>query len=536
MRKSIRLATRCALASTGLLLGCAGSSPVTPPDGTHASGVVFHDRNGNGVQDRFDFGIAGVGVSNGRDVVRTDRHGRYRLPVSDDTIVFVIKPSGFAVPVDDLGIPRFYYIHKPAGSPDGLFFPGVEPTGPLPASIDFPLRRRAESDAFDVLLFADSQPYTQEQLDWLAHDVIEEVIGIDAAFGISLGDLVGDDLALFEPLNRTMGLVGIPWHFVLGNHDLNYRAQSDVYADETFERVYGPATYAFDYGPAHFIVLDDVVYGGADATGEFSIRNYTGGLTPDQLRFVEGYLADVPRDELVVLAMHIPLEGNSDSLRVAQNRELLAALSTHPHTFSIAGHTHTQHQEFFGADAGFEGPEPHHQLVQGTTSGSWWLGERDELDIPHATMRDGTPNGYGILHVDGSSFAVRYKAARRPANYQMHIFAPEAVARADAPEAEVLVNFFSGSERSRVEMRLGPAGAWIPMERVERPDPYFILLKRRDLEANPGTPTLPVADPSRHVWSALLPPDAPLGTFAIEVRATDDYGTTFVAHRVIRIE
>jgi len=512
------------------------SPPPLPSDGSHAAGVVFHDRNGNGLQDRFEPGIRGVGVSNGRDVVRTDRRGRYRLPISDDTIVFAIKPAGFAVPRDAHGIARAHYVHKPYGSPEGLHFPGVAPTGPLPASIDFPLRRQKESDTFDVLLFGDTQPYTQEQIDFLAHDVIEEVIGIDVAFGISLGDLVGDDLALFEPLNRTLGLVGIPWWYVLGNHDIDYRARSDEDADDAFERVYGPPTYAFDYGSAHFIVLDDVLYGGADENGEFAITNYVGGLTGDQLHFVRSYLADVPRDELVVLAMHIPLEGDTDSRRVANHRELFAALSAHPHTFSIAAHMHTQHQELFGADRGWDGPEPHHHLVQGTTSGSWWLGERDELDLPHATMRDGTPNGYGILRVDGNEFSVRFKAARRPADYQMHVFAPEVVAPSEAAETEVLVNFFSGSERSRVAMRLSPEGDWIPMERVDRPDPYFILLKRRDLEANPDTPTLPPADPSRHLWRALLPADPPTGTFAIEVRATDDFEQTFRAYRVIRIE
>jgi hypothetical protein len=40
--------------------------------GDHASGVVFHDRNRNGARDAFDFGVRGVAVSNGRDVVLTD--------------------------------------------------------------------------------------------------------------------------------------------------------------------------------------------------------------------------------------------------------------------------------------------------------------------------------------------------------------------------------------------------------------------------------------------------------------------------------
>ncbi len=78
-------------------------------------------------------GIAGVMVSNGRDVALTDADGRYTLPVTDETILFVIKPSGYMTPVDPVTmLPRFYAIHQPAGSPAalGLTFEGIAPTGP----------------------------------------------------------------------------------------------------------------------------------------------------------------------------------------------------------------------------------------------------------------------------------------------------------------------------------------------------------------------------------------------------------------------
>ena len=69
-----------------------------------------------------------------------------------------------------------------------------------------------------------------QEIEWLAHDVVEEVIGTDAVFGISLGDLVGDDLSLFHPLNEVMATVGIPWYNVYGNHDMNFLATDDRYA------------------------------------------------------------------------------------------------------------------------------------------------------------------------------------------------------------------------------------------------------------------------------------------------------------------
>jgi hypothetical protein len=565
MTTGIRIATRsrppsrpgrAARAASALVLallaavGCAGSGTPAPPAhgaegaGMGVGGVVFHDRNENGVRDRFERGVAGVAVSNGRDVARTDWRGRYRLPVTDDTILFVVKPGGWAVPIGANNLPRFFNIHKPAGSPADLRFPGVAPTDPLPASVDFPLTRSSEPETFEVLLFGDPQPYTTEEIDLLAHDVIEELIGSDASFGISLGDLVGDDLALFEPLNRAVSLIGIPWYSVPGNHDVNYRAASDAHADETWERVYGPGTYAFQYASAHFIMLDDVVYGGALPEGN-STQNYVGGLNGDQLAFVRGYLAGVPSDELVVLAMHIPLKGEAPTLDVPQRRGLFAALAAHPHTFSISSHRHTQSHQFFGPEDGWYGPEPHHHLIQGTTSGSWWLGVRDELGIPHATMRDGTPNGYSILRIAGNGYSVRYKAARRPADHQMHVFAPDVISAAESETTEVQVNVFSGSERSRVEMRLRPDAAcdsecdsgWLALVRAERPDPYFLELKRRELESEPRPARpLPPADPSTHLWVGRLPAHPAAGSVSLEVRTTDMFGAIFTTQRVLRVE
>jgi hypothetical protein len=187
------------------LAGCrtleeAGDNRLSFGPGTpRVHGIVYHDRNRNGAHDAGERGLSGIRVSNGREVVLTDRRGRYGLPVDNDTIIFLIKPAGWMTPIDDRNLPRFYYVHKPQGSPP-LKYRGVDPTGPLPTSVDFPLYRHKDRQRFQIVVFGDTQPYTKEEVHFVAHDVVEELIGSDATFGVSLGDLVGDDLSLFEPL------------------------------------------------------------------------------------------------------------------------------------------------------------------------------------------------------------------------------------------------------------------------------------------------------------------------------------------------
>jgi len=512
----------CVLAASGW------DAPATGSGETTATGVVFHDANRNGTRDVGEAGVPRVRVSNGRDVVLTDEHGCYRLPVDDDTVIFVIKPRDWMTPVNDLNLPRFYYIHKPGGSPK-LKYPGVAPTGPLPASIDFPLRKRPEPDRFRVLVFGDTQTENVEQLNYLAHDVVEDVIGpgTDAAFGLSLGDLVSDRLELFEPLNRTIALIGIPFYNAPGNHDIDHESPDDDHCDETFESIYGPPYYSFDYGPVHFVVLDNIVWYGPT---EQQRRHSGCGLGERQLAFVRNDLRLVPKERLVVLAMHVPITA------IAERRELFEILAEHPHTLSFSAHTHRQQHFFLGEARGWPGPQPHHHINFATACGCWWRGAPDEVGIPHATMECGAPNGWSLVTFDRQRYSVAFKAARRPADYQMNISAPEAVPAAKAGETEVLVNVFAGSERSTVEMRV-EKGAWTTMKKVARQDPYQLAHNQAEENAHlPRQRRASRAAESPHIWGATLPADLPPGTHLIEVRTTEMFGQTYFGRRIIRVE
>jgi hypothetical protein len=313
---------------------------------------------------------------------------------------------------------------------------------------------------------------------------------------------------------------------VIGNHDINYDVDHDHHSDETFERIYGPNYYSFDYGPVHFIVLDDVIWEGQKPKGT---GKYRGGLGPEQIEFVRNNLKFVPDDRLVVLMMHIPL------INVEDRRDLYRLIEKRPYTLSISGHTHWQAHKFITKEDGWQGAEPHHHVVSVTVCGSWWSGAPGERGIPHAMMSDGAPNGYTIITFDDHNATVDFKAAGSPDGYQMNIFAPESLSRAQLSETNIYVNVFGGSERSKVKMRVGDAGAWITLEKVLEEDPYFLQLKKVEEEFPHGGRKLGNAGKSNHLWKGRLTNSAAKGIHKIAVETTDMYGRTFKSDRVITI-
>ena len=498
-----------------------------PQKTERARGYVFHDRNGNGRRDSGEPGLADVRAFNGRTITTTDADGQYQIDVGQDTIIFVVKPRGWRTPLNGQQLPQFYYIHKPKGSPADLKYPGVAATGPLPASVDFALTPQNEPDKFRAILFGDPQPRNQAEVDYIAHDVVEELVGTQASFGVTLGDIVFDDLSLFESQAKTIALLGIPWYNVIGNHDINRDVKHDSLSDETFERVFGPAYYSFDYGPVHFLVLDDIEWylGGADGKG-----TYRGGLGPQQMEFIRNDLARIPKQQLVVLLMHIPL------VDVRDRQELYRLIEQRPFCISISGHTHHHEHRFITREDGWLGPQPHHHIINVTVSGSWWSGAPDERGIPHTTMADGAPNGYSIISFDGQKYALDFRAAGRPADYQMQIHAPEVISRSQSADTQIFVNVFNGSERSRVEMRLGRDQRWRKMERVVAVDPAFQDVV--DSEAaikDKSWRALPNPKPSTHLWRANLPQNLTPGTHLIQIRSTDWQHRQQSAQRVIRV-
>jgi hypothetical protein len=479
-----------------------------------ATGFVFDDRNGDGLRGAGEPGLASVEVSNGVDVATTDATGLYTIPDRPGGRLFVIKPRGWRPPVDADNLPLFHA--RAAGGPGA----------------DFPLQRSEEPDTLRALILTDPQPSTPEEVGYLSRGVVEGIgRRTDVAFGVTLGDVVYDRPDLFGAVNHAMAAVGVPWYNLPGNHDLALGTADESAALAPFESAYGPSTYAFHAGPALFVALDDVRPQGGP--------RYIGGLREDQFQFLENLLAGAPPGEWVVLMFHIPLfapdPSGTEGFRPADRARLFAILKGRAHLLILSGHTHYQRHVMHGASDGWTGPEPIHEYNVAAACGGFWGGPADSRGIPVSTMWDGTPPGYAVLGFKGGSVSLEYFPARLPADAQMSIHAPAAVA-AGQGYVSFYANVFNGHDGWSVEARVD-GRAWNPIRRILGWDPtYAAAFLAQDSAAVP-TAGKRLPDPAvcYHLWRGALPADLSPGRHVLQVRATTPEGRVFTAERPFEI-
>ncbi len=508
---------RHAFAVLLLILVVAGDA--SAQSGT-LSGTVYEDRDGNGKRDGDERGIAGVKVSNGRELAITDPKGRYALPLREGSTLFVIKPPGFATAKGENGLPHFWYHLFPHGSPT-LRYGGIAATTPLDA-YDFGLRRqRVAKGDLKTLVFGDPQPKSRTDVGYYERDIVQPLAGRhDAQLGLSLGDIVNDDLSLYADMNRVTATLGVPWLHVPGNHDLDFDAVRDEDGLLGFRNVFGPDTYAWEEPQASFIVMDDVVHQPGKKP------SYVGGIREEQFAFLQAYLATLPKDRRVVISVHIPFfepVPGVETFRRADRERLFALLQDRTQVLLLSAHTHNQRHYHHDASTGWHGAKPLHEYNAGATCGAFWSGVKDGQGIPDTTMSDGTPNGYAWLAFksDGA-YSLRYQVARGAKDEAIGLHAPKVLRRGAWPAFGVYANVYMGDADSRVEYRIDN-GDWKPMKRVEQPDPRLVAQNVADDQSSSlrGYDRSPEADPSTHLWRGTLPTDLAPGTHRIEVRAVD---------------
>lgn len=555
MRVAIRTVMLCVLG----LVGGAGAKAAdhaadrTPADaaGTGVvTGTIFEDRDGDGRRDRGERGLAGVAVSNGRDVVRTGGDGGYRLPAGPGATLFVIKPAGWVFaddgrekrPGTDAIVGPVFWRHLPPSSTPTLRYGGLVSAAAVQV-FDRGLRRApAAGDALELHVFADPQVKSTVDVGYYARDIIDDALAdrqsgsAAPTLGLSLGDIVNDDLSLYPALDAETRRLGVPWLHVAGNHDMDLDAARDEDALLSFRDRYGPDTFAWEEREAIFIGLDDVIFQPGRSPA------YIGGFREDQFAFLQAYLAEVPKDRRLVLAVHIPLfeAPGRDTFRDADRERLFALLRDFPDVLVLSGHAHTQQHWWHDAASGWHGATPLHEYNVGAACGAYWAGAKDPRGIPDARMSDGTPNGRARLRIarDGT-YALAWRVAGVPADADngIGLHAPRVLRRGAYPAWGVYANVWMGMADSRVEYRVD-GGAWRAMTRVDQADPALLAENARDDLADTlrGYDRSPEATVSAHLWRGTLPTGLAIGEHRVEVRAFDRWRGELHATTTYRLD
>ena len=505
---------------------------------SQVKGTVYLDANKNGLCDPGEKGIEGVKVSNGVDVVKTNAQGQYAIMLSSESTLFISKPANYSVPLNEVQLPQFYYHYYPNGTPGiaSWKWPVIEPTGPLPEKIDFPLLQEAVQDTFKAMGFADPQTATDEELDMMRKDIIDHLFGnpYEAKFGLVAGDVVNDNLALYERHNRLMAQIGIPMWNVPGNHDLNKESPNYEYATQTFKSVFGPDYYSFDYGDVHFLALNNVGFKGKG-------NGYEGHIDANQMKWIENDLKDVPSEKLIIIITHIPLITYANnrtfpsSINTVNFDELLRVLGRFKYVYTISGHdtSNSWKVEVDHTHGWYGYPFIAHTLAE-TRGGGWESGPRDERGVRQATMEDGNPNGYYVFYFEGNKVKPRFIPAGSDLKDRLRITLDPQLIPLDSSSSNhppgldrgvqvdsmyVVVNFFDGGERDQVNISLDGSTP-VPMEYIERTDPFYVrqYLKYKGTEDAFRPPAI-----SSHIWQFPLPKLKP-GLHSVIVTAKDEFG------------
>lgn len=511
------------------------------------SGAVYIESNDNNRRDRFEPGIANVSVSNGCEVVQTDGGGNYRIPIHATQILFISKPAEFDLPVDANNIPQYFYRHYPEGTPQEIAgtsiewaWPVIAATGPLPNVINFGLRSRERSgDRFTAHAFADPQARFELGQDMLREDLVNPLIGnpYGVEFGITVGDVVYDNLALYERHKAMTGLMDIPQWNIPGNHDINYASPNAIFANETYKSHFGPTYYSFNHGNVHFVALNNVEYAGDG--NSFGDSTYRGFIPEHQLAWLEQDLSYVSPEKLIVIATHIPLvseadDGNSEPASGPNTEnfaKLLEILEPFSHIYGIAGHdTSNSWKTEVNHSHGWQGqPWLAHTLAEVRGSG-WPQGLSDARGVNDSMMQDGNPNGFYVLKFDDTALTPEFIPFP---------FGPDAAQRLritlDPPlseqeggsinrgslqaETKIVVNLFDGGVRDSVWASID-GGEPVAMTYTVRTDPFAEKLRDMylDSENEYSAPTR-----SAHIWEMDLPEGLDAGIHRIEIQTEDEF-------------
>ncbi|MBP5522228.1 MAG: calcineurin-like phosphoesterase C-terminal domain-containing protein [Bacteroidales bacterium] len=326
--------------------------------------------------------VAGVQVSDGRQIVLTDAKGRYTLKTDKaDSIVFITTPSGYKASMIDPIRPGFWQLLTEAPSKTEVHDFKLVPQDQSSYSVIF---------ITDTHFAADPSRNDLKRFKSTVMPVIRSECKAAAAKGavysVNLGDFSHDrywyDFGMNEyAAERFLDMAGYPTpvYSVSGNHDndgavASRGSRTDFESAWNYRHTWGPACYSVNIGSDHWIFMDSVEYinDGEPDTRHKNIngkRNYKCRFLEQYIEWLKKDLAYVPTDTRIFLCCHVPLfnDASTSEVMMPGQAEILDQVFTDfPKVYVFSGHTHKYIHTSTGNFPRFK------QFIFGATSGSMW--------------------------------------------------------------------------------------------------------------------------------------------------------------------
>jgi len=417
--------------------------------------------------------IAGVLVSDGHHVVRTDVEGKYQLAVGPDSgrFVFVSIPPGYWI--------ETYYTRLDETLKAGR--------------ADFELTPKSQPQRFDFVFMCDladlSMGRKKVGVPKTKASIVEaNGLSPTPAFIIVQGDICIQAKA-GKNVQSCFAASKIPVRVGIGNHEIMV-GKPDPYG--AYEKLFGPTYYSFDWGRVHFVILN----GNKPMPRGRGNARVHGAVEGRELAWLRADLAAQPEGKPIVVGVHIPIVSTYAARRTdlddgpfweSPNDKLLIDLfSRHKVRLVLQGHMHENERITVG---GVE------YVSSVSLSGTWWHSGRG---FERAT--DGCPRGYRVVSVDGTKITHRYRSSCESRVERRGEF----VRLRDRIEARRGVSFtfncYDAPNGSTAAARFDD-GPWRPMAQPKYrsssiPKPHHFRLSADTTKLKPGKHTIE----ARVVW------------------------------------
>lgn len=230
--------------------------------------------------------LANVMVTDGQNVVKTDKNGKFTLPgYSKTRFITITTPAGYSTPQ--------YYI----------------PINDIIKSYDFSLRvnDKTKNREHSFIQITDTEIHGTGVGIWASY-LRDYIHNEQPAFLIHTGDICYDNGLKMHIKVVNSETMNCPVYYGIGNHDLTKGA----YGEELFESIYGPTWYSFDVGNTHYIMTP---MAGGDHAPSYDKQEVYNWLKND--------LAMIGKDKSLIVFNHDILTTEDDFIWKTNNNESL---------------------------------------------------------------------------------------------------------------------------------------------------------------------------------------------------------------------